>query len=285
MVGLLAASFFLYGAYSSDNALAQALSEGVGVSIEITGPPPGGGGGGGGTPPPQPGDVTFQGKAFPTAFMTLSTDGAVSATFIASVDGTFSHTLTGVNSGIHKFSISAEDTDGRDSVTLSLNYNVAAGTQTTISGLFFPPTISSEPNIEKGQALTLQGQGFPGANIFLFIEPGSIVKETKVQPNGKWQYALATKGLAVADYTITPKAVTDAGEQSELGQAIQFTVDPVPKPECNSRADYNCDGSVNYKDASILLHYWFRGSEFADLNGDGFVDHTDFSILMYYWTG
>lgn len=50
------------------------------------------------------------------------------------------------------------------------------------------------------------------------------------------------------------------------------------------KGDLDGDGSVGYRDFSILLSKWGSDDEKADINGDGKVNIYDFSILLTNWT-
>jgi len=264
VAGLGTALFFLLllAVILTPTASAQSETEGVGVSITISGdepPPPGGGG-------PTTGAVTMAGKAYIRAFMVMYQDGAVAATFLANADGTFSHTITGVQPGMHTFGISAEDNAGRKSPTLSVTINVTAGTTTTIDDIFIPPTIEAPAQAGQGKSAVLLGSTFPNANIFLFIEPGNIVKQVRADSQGNWQYSLATSGLGTGTYTARARAITDQGEQSEFSNQVQFEIVAGPPPpeeppvepreglECLN-GDLNGDGEVNIVDVSIWIYY------------------------------
>lgn len=307
MTGLGIVLFFLLGVvlFAGSSAHAQ-VTEGVGVSLEIGGappPPPPPGGGGGGTP--TTGAVTMEGKAYPNAFMTILQDGAVAQTFLANSDGTFSGTVTGITPGIHSFGIYAEDAQGRDSPTLSLSLNITAGTITTVKNLFMPPTIEAPPQAESGSVTVLLGTTFPNANIFLYIEPGGSVKETKADAQGNWQYILSTSGLGKGEYTVRAKAITDMGEQSEFSSTVSFEIvtelpeppeppvppgPPTPPGPPDGRdgvscpnGDLNRDGVVDITDISIWVYYLDTDDSCADQNNDGIVDVFDLSIIVFYW--
>ena len=292
VAGLGTALFFLLLLVVFLTPTASAATEDAGVSITIAsdevppGPP---------APGPTTGAVTMAGKAYPRAFMVMYQDGAVAATFLANANGTFSHTISGVSPGIHTFGVSAEDKAGRKSPTLSVSISITAGTTTTIDNIFMPPTIEAPAQAGQGKSAVLVGSTFPNANIFLFIEPGNIVRQTRGDSQGNWQYSLATSGLGTGTYTARAKAITDQGEQSEFSNQVSFEViagqpppeEPPVEPreglECPN-GDLNRDGRVNIVDVSIWIYYLNTSDSCADQNDDGTVDIIDLSIILYWWT-
>ncbi|MDP3900934.1 MAG: hypothetical protein Q8Q38_01140 [bacterium] len=268
---------------------ARALSSGVNVSVEILvpapSPSPGGGGGGGGGVGASTGDVAFKGKAYPGALLTLLQDGTVVATFASEPDGTFSKTLLGVTSGIKTFSISAEDSVGRKSVTVSFTISVTAGALTTFSGIFLSPTIDVDPVVGQGSTLQVSGYSFPQSQVLLFVNsPGELVEQTNTGNSGVWRFGLDTKKLDQGLHAVRARAQTSVGEQSGFSEVRTFYIVPPGVALCRN-GDLNGDGRVNLVDFSIMLFWWQRANSCADQNGDGIVNITDFSILLYWWTG
>ncbi|MEX2144832.1 MAG: hypothetical protein WD712_00415 [Candidatus Spechtbacterales bacterium] len=280
----------LFFAFSGTAFAQETENVGVSITIESAESPPG--------PPasgPTTGAVTMAGKAYPRAFMVMYKDGAVSATFLANSNGTFSHTLSGISPGIYTFGVSAEDNAGRKSPTLNVTIAITAGNITTIGNIFMPPTIEASSQVGQGQSAILLGSTFPNANIFLFIEPGGIVKQTKADSQGNWQYSLTTSGLGLGSYTVRAKAITDQGEQSEFSLPAEFTITvkpplpspPAPEPRDDLQCpngDLNRDGIVNLVDISIWIFYLNTSDSCADQNDDGTVDIVDLSIILYWWS-
>jgi len=261
---------------------AQPIQEGVSVTITIPGPPsirpPTGGG-------PLPANVIFEGRAYPKAFLTLLKDDKVAATFFAENSGLFKQELTGISGGTYTFGIFAEDIEGRKSATLSFKITILAGTTTTISGIFLPPTISLLPNeVERGRKINILGEVFPKSKVNIFISPIEIIKEGLADSQGKWLFELNTTTLKEGEYQVRAKAFFGEGGQSPFSQIVSFLVLP---SKCHG-ADLNFDGKVNIVDFSILMYFWHSTSPeniCSDINQDGIVDIVDFSIMMYQWTG
>ncbi|MDD5145363.1 MAG: dockerin type I repeat-containing protein [Candidatus Pacebacteria bacterium] len=248
----------------------------------------GGGGGGGGTSYVSPETkVIFKGRAYPQAVLTLMKNGAIAATFRAENSGLFERTIQSIAAGNYNFSIFAEDTDGRRSVTIGFSVGVLADRTTTVSGIFLAPTIDLGPTqVEKGNPVDIYGQSFPASQVSIFVASNEIVKNASTSANGKWSYKLDTTPLEESGHEARAKAAFGAGEQSSFSQTMSFLVVKKGAMVCKG-ADLNFDGKVNLVDFSILLYYWHQkkpANICADINHDGIVDLIDFSIMMYYWT-
>jgi len=274
VVGLIALVLVFY----MNAVLAQPGSEQEDIGVSVTIEPAGGGGG---TPPTASGEAVLEGRAYPGAIVTVLRNGATIGTFLADNDGTFSRTFTNIPQGIHTFSIRAEDRAGRISPTLNFTISIHASSRTTVRDILLPPTIESTPSVQRGGIIVIEGSSFPESEVFLFIEPGNIVKNTTADINGIWRLELDTTNLSEGNYTVRAKTILFTGQQSEFSQAVRFNVLEVT---CLP-ADFNCDGRVNLVDLSIMMFWWEKQDSVADLNNDGIVNIVDFSILLYYWTG
>jgi len=271
--------FFL----SFEFAQAQSIEKGVSVTVTVPEaqpiPPVVGGGA-----PLIPARVIFKGKAYPKAFLFLLVNQKVTATFFADSTGFFKKELTGLSGGKYTFGIFAEDTEGRESVTLNFKIDILRGTITTISGIFIPPTISlSSAQVERGEKIVISGQSFPQSKVFLFISPGEIIRESFSNLNGIWSFLLDTSFLKTEEYQIRAKTLFEEGEQSQFSKTLSFFV---KSPKCRG-SDLNFDGKVNIIDFSILLFFWYTTTPqniCVDINQDNLIDLVDFSIMMHQWT-
>ncbi|MDO8264982.1 MAG: dockerin type I repeat-containing protein [Candidatus Parcubacteria bacterium] len=248
------------------------------------------------SPSPAPAAVIFQGKAFPSAFITILKDNYVAATFLADSKGTFYKNLIGLPAGMYSFGIRAQDSEGRDSVTLNFKTELINGFTVDISGIFIPPTISvSSSNIKKGESVDILGQVFDGSDVNAFIFPEGIFVKAENLIFGRWLLKLDTGQLAEGEHNVRAKAFFN-GEQSLFSESVSFFVspsgEPAPTPTSTEPlackgADLNSNGKVDLVDFSILLYFWGQNqpaNACADMNADGVVDIIDFSIMMYYWT-
>ncbi len=247
----------------------------------------GGGGGGGVYIPPTITKVVLQGLAYPNAKITVLYDGKVATIITADTQASFKTEFTALTAGIYTFSLWAEDTDDRKSITFSFTVTVTPGMTTTISGIFLPPTIELEKvNLLKGETLKILGQTAPESEVSIHIEsPQEIVKETTASEEGSWTFPFDTSPLDEGSHTSRAKAESPVGLLSSFSQVLGFYIGRYGVTEVCARADFNKDGKTNLIDFSILLFWWGKYNPCVDQNQDGIVDLRDFSILMYWWTG
>ncbi len=254
-----------------------------------TAAPPGGpgGGGGGGVPPPSETKVILQGKAYPSAKITILIDGAVATLISANSQANFKTEITNITAGTYNFGLWAEDKIGRRSITFSFTVTVTKDMTTTISNIFLPPTIELEKvNVARGEDIDILGQTAPKSEITISVEsPQEIIKKTIATEGGDWAHVLDTSSLDEGTHTTRAKAETPEGLLSSYSKVLAFYVGKYGTKQVCPGADFNKDGKTNLVDFSILLYWWGKYNACVDLNGDGIVNLPDFSILMYYWTG
>ena len=290
LLGLVFSPLF----FPFQNVQADSISTSVSVEVEETPPPSGGGGGGGGsgsdttpTPIPTATKVILQGKAYPNSSITILMDGKVITTTKADSKANFKKEISNITAGVNTFSLWAQDKQGRKSITLSFTTNVMSGMTTTISGVFLPPTIElNRTNLKKGETLDIYGQTASESEINIQIESiEQIIKKTKADINGDWDYLFNTNILDDGFHTVRAKAQTPEGLLSTFSNTLTFSIgEEILK--AIKEADITNDEKVNLVDFSILLYNWgVAKSPSADFNSDGKVNLTDFSIMMYHWTG
>jgi hypothetical protein len=251
-----------------------------------TAPP--GGGGGGYVPPPTPETkVVLQGKAYPLAKIMILKDGEVAQIVSADINANFKTEIKNISAGIWNFSLWAEDSKGRRSITISFAVTILEGKITTISNIFIPPTIELEKTkLAKGETLNIFGQTAPESQISIHVEsPEEIIETTKAKKTGDWDYPLDTSPLEEGMHTTKARAESQEGLKSAFSSVLAFYVGKYKAGEICPRADFNKDGRTNLIDFSILLYWWGKYNPCVDMNGDGIVNLPDFSILLYYWTG
>ena len=246
------------------------------------------GGGGGGVVIIHPETtVIFKGMAYPNAAITILRNDSVIASFPAQSSGIFERTVTGVAAGTYGFSVFAEDTEGRKSVTVGFTVGILSGRTTTISGILISPTIELGPTqVERGDVIDIYGQAFPQSQINIFINSREIIKNASSTAQGRWQYELNTEELEESEHTARAKVAFETGELSPFSHALNFLVVKKGSMVCRG-PDLNFDEKINLVDFSILLYYWQQKNPkniCADINLDGNVDLIDFSIMMYYWS-
>ncbi|MBI2113449.1 MAG: hypothetical protein HYT50_02630 [Candidatus Wildermuthbacteria bacterium] len=258
---------------------AEAVSEGVNVSVEIRSRGPTGTS----WSPSQGQMLVVGGLAFPNAFVTVVQDEAVIGTVKANNDGTFSKTFSAIPSGTSNFEVFAEDSQDRVSAPVSFTLDVPQNASAT-ADVFVPPTIHVPSLVHKGDSLLVTGTAFPGSKVLVSIPtPLEIIRDTIAKVDGTWSLNLDTNLLGAGLYLAKAKAVYGEKE-SAASQSPEFEVVPEDVPLVKN-PDQNKDGKVDLVDFSVLLFWWGREQELVDFNVDGIVDIADLSIIMYWWTG
>jgi hypothetical protein len=239
------------------------------------------------SPPPTETKVVLQGKAYPLAKITILKDGEVAQITSADINANFKTEIKNISGGVWNFSLWAEDSKGRRSITISFTVTILEGKITTISNIFIPPTIELEKTkVAKGEELNIYGQTAPESQISIHVEsPEEIIKTTKAKKTGDWDYPLDTSPLEEGMHTTRARAESPEGLKSAFSSVLAFYVGKYKPEEICPRADFNKDGRTNLIDFSILLYWWGKYNPCVDMNGDGIVNLPDFSILLYYWTG
>jgi len=232
--------------------------------------------------------VVFQGRAYPSATVTILKNDSIIAVFRVKDSGVFKEEIKGIDPGNYNFSIFAEDAKGRKSVTLGFGASILEGRITTISGIFLSPTIELDSSrVERGDNLNIFGHAFPESQVKIFIASDEVVKETKATKRGDWSYSFNTETLEEKEHTVKSLALYNEIEKSPFSHTLSFLVLPPGTLTCEG-ADLNFDRRVDIVDFSILLYFWGQtrpANICADINFDGIVDIVDFSIMMYWWTG
>ena len=267
------------------------VGQGISVSasvIDSSVSPPSGGGGQ--IVPADFATVVFKGKAYPGSYVTILRNGVVATTLSADSAANFESILTGLPTGIWTFGLWSEDKEGRKSLTLSFPAALTAGTITTFSDLFLPPTIDLETTVlTRGEILNIFGYTYPESELNVFISSESeIVKKVKADNNGEWFFALDTSIIKGGDHSVRSKAVSPESEISPFSQSLKFKLLEEKEEKVSQGADLNSDGKIDLVDFSIMLYFWKQSDPsniYVDMNSDGIVNLTDFSIMMYYWTG
>jgi hypothetical protein len=224
-------------------------------------------------------------------------DGIEEGSIKSDVGAKFGAFLPDLTKGVYTFGLWANDTNGVRSVTYSTTFWVDDGTQTIVSDIFLPPTISAKnPVLNIGQLLEVSGQSVPGSTVDVWLYPGAgneiseakAVKGKSVADTyGNWALSLNTSAVTMSgNYSVSARSTVSGGAISDWGRAANIIIGgEVPKEDICAGADLNQDGRVNITDFSILLYYWNTDNACADQNKSGKVDLIDFSIMLYYWTG
>ena len=235
--------------------------------------------------------ISFSGIAYPNAPITILQNGAAFLTTTATAQGDFSVAKTNATAGSYTYTLSARDALGRNAVPISIATTVVHQTTTTISNIFFGPTIQlSAATIQEGASLTVFGITSPGSSVVIYITKISTTTSYTVTANasGVWTRTFSSE-LSQGNYSARARATDPDSSVSQYSTIVTFTVGAPPDP-ClvMNHADINCDGEVDLTDLSILLSYWRiinPGNARTDINVDSIVNIFDFSIMMFNWTG
>jgi hypothetical protein len=257
-------------------------------------------GGGGGAPVSSPvtfnpnsGEVFFSGVAYPMSEVILLRDGVFLAQTTAGPDAKFELHASGITPGTYTYSIWSKDYRNVKSITSSFSVNVSPGVGTVISGIYLPPTIDvDKTQVKRGEPIVVLGASSPSSVVSILVHSSQeIVKTTKSDKNGLWQYTVDTLELEYGSHSANARWKDSTGI-SPLSMDVGFIVGDttiLKKSAPKSTADISGDGKINLVDFSIVA-YWYKKSSVpkdspADVNHDGKVDLKDFSVLAYYWTG
>ncbi len=268
------------------------------------------------TPPPNP-IVEFTGVAAPNATMVIIRNGTQITSGVAGSSANFTFLLTDQPVGQQIYELRATDIDGRALSPMTFALNLAAGSTTSLVGIFLGPSISLDQSaVTVGAAVIVSGQTYPGSTVTLTIST-TPVKNSIVTTNsqGRWQDVIATTEIGVGNFTIYAQATSSIVGTSEISASVNLVIAVAPTstntntpqntnvtPPQNTNtspppvdpfagkatADLNGDGRVNLIDLSILLFYWQLGKPSntrTDINSDGLVGMSDFSIMLFQWTG
>ncbi|MEZ4180033.1 MAG: dockerin type I domain-containing protein [Candidatus Doudnabacteria bacterium] len=242
--------------------------------------------------------VSFSGRAFPQAKLTLLVDGQVKSVLVADQNGEFKLVINNLSYGNYQISIYAEDPLGLVSAPYTINIAAFSNTPQVISGVLLPPTIqSSRLSLRQGELLQFYGYATPGATVSLSAFGFSQgLGSTNADDSGFYRinipmnfipgiYSIRTKANLGSDFSFFSRPIQLSIYQTDFelpdGQTLP------PPIQFASCLDYNGDNHVDLIDFSILLFWLGKPNPpiNLDCNGDRNINITDFSLLMYYWTG
>lgn len=257
----------------------------VGEEVTVT---PGGGGGSGSLPFPSTG-VRFSGEAYPGATVTLLKDGKEQISTRADAEGKFYITLPENYSTSILYSLIAEDVAGERSLLINYPLAVKVGFLTHLSGVRFPPTVSTDKMEAKfGDFLTVTGYAVPNRKLEVSAEGAFDKVFQLVSPaSGRYKIVLPLTGLPKGNYVLSVKYEGDA----RVSKLVKFAIGELnifhPESLRNIPGDCNSDLIINLVDFSVLA-FWYGKTDppvCVDTNQDGAINLIDFSILAFYWTG
>lgn len=238
----------------------------------------------------------FKGKSYPESTVLLLKNSLVIASVKANADGAFDIRLRGINPGTYTFGIQAQDGNRLQSRLLVFTIFLSGGVATTVSGIFVPPTITSDKvDVKKGEDVTFFGSSVANAEVRLsFSSSVELLKKTSANASGSWAYTLDSSELPFGDFEAKARSIT-ATDLSLYSDPLLFKVGSITKNRIKGavltgfrkKCDLNDDNRVNLLDFSIMA-FWYKRLGFpvkVDLNTDNNVNLTDLSILAFCWTG
>ena len=231
------------------------------------------------TPPPSqgPGSVVspigaqdaalFKGLAYPRGVVSLLKNGIVIAETEALSDGTFEIHVQNLPGGTYSFGIRGQDSERRKSNLLMFSIFVSPTVTTVVSGIFIPPTITSDKvEVKRGELITFFGASAPDALVRLSLSSDvEFLKKTTSNAKGVWTFTMNSSELSPGDYISRARSITTK-DLSPYGDDLPFKVGTVDR--------------LRSKGTALL---GFRKK--CDLNVDDRVNLLDFSIMAFYWTG
>jgi hypothetical protein len=228
--------------------------------------------------------IELFGFTSPSAFVTILLDGGIAGTTTADGSGNFHHQITGLTPNItYTVGIYAEDTNSKQSQTVSFNIDTLPSINHVISNIAIPTTISlSQNTIKQKDEVTVFGKAHPFSQIIVFVNSYSDIVQANSSGNWSYNFNSHYNPLSVGTHYAYAKEIVSGGYESIYTQNLSLQVQ-----SCHI-ADINCDGSVNLTDFSIMLYYWGQtnpANHRSDINRDHKVNLTDFSIMLFHWTG
>jgi hypothetical protein len=213
---------------------------------------------------------------------------------VTALDGSFNIRLDAVSSGGHLFGFYAEDAGSRRSPTITVGLSVVSGAVTTISDIFFAPTIDVDKSeVKQGNPITVFGLAIPGSAVTITLhsdEPATFT--TKADAAGLYSYTFLTDSLSAGPHSVQSSSAT-SGSGKATSASVGFSVSnrDIAKqkaaPNVAASGDINGDGKVNLIDFSVAA-FWYKKPnppKSADINGDGQVNLVDLSIMASNWSG
>ncbi len=171
--------------------------------------------------------LLLSGWASSGAQITFLESGTVIGTTTAENDGSFSKTFIPLEAGIKDFSLYATDIDGQNTSTINYSLALIANTQTLVSNIVLPPTLSlSQETITQNQTLEVSGLATPGSTITLLIEGGEKTSATTSTTDGRWQISFDTTGLSAGLYQVFARTLTGQGRQSQNSKTVYLVINP-----------------------------------------------------------
>jgi hypothetical protein len=196
----------------------------------------------------------------------------------------FSFSTTEITPGTATFGFWSRDSEGTDSLTTSVVFDVVQSAVTTVANVFIPPTTRvSAVQVAPGELLTISGQSVPSAQITANIYNGPVTLASRTERSGVWAIQVDTASLSEGPHVVKAAFELSSTTKSGFGRSVSFVIGGESITE--KSPDLNGDGKVNLVDFSIFLLSWNTDDDRPDFNSDGKVNLGDFSIMLFSWTG
>jgi len=240
----------------------------------------------GGIPTAKVNKVSFSGKVYPQAKLSIVAmkegSPAIKKDSVSSSSGKFEITFSGLSAGSMAYALVVQDKDGRSAQTKIYDLNLLnSQSELDVNDILISPTIGfARSTVTKGDLLAIVGYATPLSKLEIEVDDKLIDAIVTAGADGSYKYLLNTIDLTLENHTVRARQITSDGVQSEFSpRKIFFTTNlTVPK------TDFNNDGKISISDWSIFLSHWFSVDPATrlldDLNGDGKVDTSDFSIFV-----
>lgn len=229
--------------------------------------------------------VVLRGKAFPNSVVSILLDGKQFGTAQADANADFLFSSAAITPGIATFGFLAKDTDGIESITTSVVFEVVQSAVTTVANVFIPPTIRlSDNRVPPGAPLTVSGHTVPNATVTTQIEGSDGPLTALADQAGSWAIQIDSASLSDGFHAVKASFKLSELIKSGFGKSINFYIGD-GSPKGGVSPDLNHDGKVNLVDFSIFLLSWNTDDVRSDFNEDGKVNLADFSIMLFAWTG
>ncbi|MEK7585896.1 MAG: hypothetical protein AAB477_01520 [Patescibacteria group bacterium] len=233
--------------------------------------------------------VSFSGFAYPGAIVHIWRNGLPVTTTIADVGGVFTADLYEQYSTNSIYTLYAIDEESRRSLLLNYPIVVTNGYYTSVSGVRFPPTISTDRvEVKFSDSITISGYALPDKEVEVLIygqQSETFLGTT--ESNGTYKFIYSLAGFQRGDYNVRINYKND----KRNSKVVKFTISNINIPSTESvnniPGDCNADQIINIVDFSVLAFWYGKDNppRCVDTNNDNIINLVDFSILAFYWTG
>ncbi len=174
--------------------------------------------------------LKLSGRASPHAQITFLEAGTVIGTTAADEAGNFVKVFGAQEPGIKNVGLYAVDALGRKTPTLNYSLALISFTQTSLTNIILPPTLSlSQEAVFEGETLAVSGLSVPLSEVTVFLEGGeNAFSSITAGSSGQWQINFSTNGLPAGLYQLFARATTSEGYQSENSETFYLVINPLP---------------------------------------------------------